>query len=494
MASPTTTRTSRRTARRTRSTATVLALLAGTIGLGMFSGVGAAGAAAPVSQARGQFLSGTIGGRDLSAVASIAGVEAQNFGGSPVVRSNTLQASALNAINLPLTGVLQLPGGNAVRLGAVGQYSRADGDGAASAASGAVGNSGGIGVGSAPGGLPADATIVLPGPSGTALGSIRIALGAVSAAASQGAGGGQTGAYRIASLSLELDSPALAAAARPPVAAISGGAGALQQKFGAAVPGVTVAGLDQLPTAGGLTALSVAGGAVTADLTTGTVHIDIAALLTSLGLDLNQLPANTHLLPYLTRALGTLAPAAAQSALTTLQTRFDSALGGLTFSKAGTPVSGTQLQALDAIRQQAASALSTTATQAAANIGGNAFEPLANALASALDIIVNGRSRSGGTFTQQAVEINLGSGTSGAQLVLASASVGPSTQPARITAAPPATTAAAPAAPQGRSAIKIDAGRAATTRMSPAAETLAGASLLVLAAATWRLFVLRRRA
>ena len=421
MAARTTTSDNRRTTARAGGTVALLAVLAGAIGLG--SGA-AADAATPVSQARGQFLSGTIGGRDLSAIASIAGVDAQNFGGSPVVRSNTLQASALNSINLPLTGVLQLPGGNIVNLGAVGQFSRANGDGSASAASGAIGNSGGIGIGSAPGGLPADATIVLPGPSGSPLGSIRIEVGAVSASATQQAGTtpSQAGGYRIASLAIDLSSPALAGAGR---------------QLRAAVPGVPVKGLGQLPAASGLATLSAAGGAVTADLATGTVRIDVAALLTSVGLDLNRLPANTHLLPYLTRALGTLAPTAAQ----------------------------------------------------------DAFGPLANALSSALDVIVNGQEVTGGTFTQQAVEVNLGSGASGAQLVLASASVGPSgPAPARVTAAP-----AAPAAPtvqQGRSPIKIDAGRADTTSRAaatPAGATVAAVALLVLAGSMWRLVALRRR-
>jgi hypothetical protein len=130
-------------------------------------------------------------------------------------------------------------------------------------------------------------------------------------------------------------------------------------------------------------------------------------------------------------------------------------------------------------------------TTAAGQLAGRVFVPLANQFSSMLDIIVNGQSTSAGTFTQQAVQLNLGSGAAGAKIVLASASVGPGTP----VAATPASTAPAPAQarPAGRSDIKIDAGRADTPSSSGAESWLAVGGVLLVVISAAGLLTLRLR-
>ncbi|UQX88216.1 choice-of-anchor G family protein [Jatrophihabitans telluris] len=424
-----------------------------------------AGAGAVVSQSRGQFLSGVIGGTSLDQVAGIDPVTAVNSGGDSVTHRDTLSVHALmNAVNLPLSGVGQLPGHDAVHLGAVSQFAQANPDGSAHGASGAISNSGGIAVGGSAA-APADASLDLSGMSEASplsrLGNVRLGLGALSAKADQasGAAGAQTGTYQIAGLTLDLSSPALAGVTGPLVDKLSSSLASMAGQLNSAGLGVvTVTGIDRFPSAAdALTSLSLGGGAITGDLKTGTVHIDLAALLKAAGLDLNGLPPNTSLMPYLSRALSASIPTAVSSMLSTLQHRYADAFANLGFSIAGTPIDAGQLKLLTPTLDQVSGSLTKALTDASAQFANTVFLPLASAFAANLDIIVNGQASSGGTFTESAVQLKLGSGATSAQLVLASASVGPSSV---LTDAPaPASTPSAVSNPPvGRSRIKIDAG------------------------------------
>ncbi|MDQ1718542.1 MAG: large repetitive protein [Pseudonocardiales bacterium] len=451
-----------------------------------------ASATAPVSQSRGKFLSGQIGGTSLDNIASIAGEIAQNYGDSPVIKANSLDVSALNnAVNLPLTGVLQLPGGNVMSLGAVRQYARALADGSARGASGAIDNSGGIAAGGQNGSAPSNATADLSGAGGPTaaqtLGNLKLSLGALSAVADQekGVNGAQTGQYRIEDMRLDLTAPGLANLVNPLLTDLTTQLAGLGTQLNGSLGGVvTITGLDTLSNAvDGLTSVELANGAITAGLKTGSIHIDVAKLLQSLGLDLNNLPANTHLLPYLSQALATSLPTATSTLLSSLQTKLTNGTGQLGLKTLGADLNASQLGLASGVLDTLNTNLTQAITAAAGQLAGQVFLPLANQFSSMLDIIVNGQSTNGGTFTEQAVQLNLGSGAAGAQIVLASASVGPGTP----TAATVASTTPAPtqAHPAGRSDIKIDAGRADAPGSSGPESWLAvgGVLLVVISAA-----------
>ncbi|MDQ1732031.1 MAG: large repetitive protein [Pseudonocardiales bacterium] len=454
---------------------------------------------APISQARGTFLSGLIGGKSLNTVVALNGVTAENYGGPTVTKANSLDASAMDdSVQAPLTGVLQLPGGNVLNLGAVNQFAQAAPDGSAGAASGAVTNSGGISAGGQNSDFPADATLDLSGAGGSSvantLGNLTLTTGALAATARQdrGVAGAQRGAYKIAGMTLNLTSPAFASVTGELSTTLTTTLAQLPAQLNTAVPGVVaVPGSAAFPdAAAALTSLNLAGGAITADPATGSLHIDVAALLASLGLDLNNLPPNTHLMPYLANALTTSLPAALNSQLSALQSRYTAAFSGLGFSVAGVPVNAGQLALLTPVLNSLQSSISDALASGSASLANTVIQPLTQALASMVDLIVNGQSVNGGTFTEQALQVDLASGTSGAQLVLASASVGPSSAPAVVGA--PTTPANGASSPlPGRSTIKIDAGRAAVPARSH--QRVAGVGVLLLIASSAGLLAARRR-
>ena len=472
--------------------------VAGTMaaGLALTAGLQSANAApAPTSQATGRFLSGVLGGTNLDTVASIAGEAVQSTGGKSVTKWNSLSVSALdNAITLPLTGALQLPGGNVVTLGAVQQYAQANSDGSAHGASGAVSNSGGISGGGQNGAPPANATIDLAGFGGAAitktLGDVKLSTGALAATADQAKGGtgAQTGKYQIAGLALDLSAPGLAALIKP---LITEGTATLAQfatAFNSLKLPITVTGVSDIPQAAdALTSVSADNGAVTASLTDGTVHVDLAKLLAANGLDINHLPANTHLLPYLAKAFSTALPQAISSVIGTLETKITTAFGNIGFNLGGVPLNAAQLKQATAILDQLRTTLTSALSAGAAQLGSAVFTPLATASEQLLDPVVNVQSTDGGTFTERALQLRLGG--SAVTLNLASASVGPST----IAAVAPAPTTAAPVAPvtsqvKGVSAIKIDAGRAAVSHPGLSPWGGAGVALLLvgLTGLVWR--------
>jgi hypothetical protein len=489
----------RTTWRRTTTRGLGVALTAGILTSSLIAAAPSGASTTPISQARGKFLSGVIGGQSLNAVAALDGVTVENYGGPTVTKANTLDASAMDdAVQAPLTGVLQLPGGNVMSLGAVNQFAQAVADGSAGAASGAVTNSGGISAGGQNSSFPADATLDLSGAGGSSiantLGNLRLTTGALAATARQdpGVAGAQRGAYQIAGMTVDLSSPALASVTGGLITNLTTTLAQLAAQLNTALPGVVaVTGSAAFPdAAAALTSLNLAGGSITADLATGSLHIDVAALLASLGLDLNNLPPNTHLMPYLANALSTSLPAAVNNQLSALQTRYTAAFNGLGFSVAGVPVNAGRLALLAPVLNSLQTNISDALASGSASLANTVFQPLTQALASMVDLIVNGQSVNGGTFTEQALQVDLGSGTSSAQLVLASASVGPSSAPAMDAAPTPAANAAS-SPPPGRSAIKIDAGRAAVPDRPH--RWLAGVGVLLLIASSAGLFTARRR-
>ncbi len=452
-------------------------------------------APAPASQSTGRFLSGSLGATDLDTVAAIEGEAAQSTGGKNVTRYNSLEASALaGAVRLPLTGVLQLPGGNVVSLGAVSQYAQADADGSALGASGAIDNSGGIAVGGQSG-RPADASIDLTGLGGSAvagtLGDLKLSLGALSAQARQAPGshGSQQGRYQLGALTLDLTAPGLAALIGPLITRSGTVIAGLATAFNGAGLPLTVTGIANFPNlVTELSSVSADQGAVTASLPDGRVHIDVARLLAASGLELNHLPPNTDLMPYLAKALATALPAAVTALIDAARAKVTSGFGGLGFSIAGKALDAAQLAQVSAIGTSLQKSLAASFTQVSGQLGTAVFGPLAARLGQLLDIVVNVQSAGGGTFTERAVRLSLGAQ---AVLNLASASVGPSLlAPVRSQVLPTATARPAAAAP--RSAIKIDAGRGPAEPAGSAPLAVLGVLLLVTGAAGGLVLRVRR--
>lgn len=119
------------------------------------------------SSAQGRLLSGTLGGTNLDAVASLNGAVANATASSqPTVEvTNPLSVSALSAITVNLGGVatalssiLTIP--TNVPVGIINQYARAVNDGTSTGASGAIANNGTIQLDTS-GGVPQLATLDL---------------------------------------------------------------------------------------------------------------------------------------------------------------------------------------------------------------------------------------------------------------------------------------------------------------------------------------------
>jgi hypothetical protein len=399
----------------------------------MIPGGGAGASPAPVSQAAGRFLSGEIGGSDLDNLVAVKGESAVNAGGASVTHQHSLSASLLSQQLLNLPDGLQLPGGGVLTLGAANQYAQANPDGSAHGASGAVTNSGAVGLGG--GGAPqSDATLDLASASGLAelLGDVKASVGALAATADQKAGknGAQSGHYELASLKLQLTSPALANA----IKTLSGGS--------AQIPGLsdlisTLAGaglpvnaleavgtnssVDELKKVlASLGDVNFGDGAITGSLTDGSLTIDVAKLIKStLNLDLNNLPPNTHLITYIAEAL----PKALNNGLTQLGEQLTVAFNKLNLTGSPLPVGSSEVaKALKLLLGPLTDALSSGADSLSSTL----FVPMAKQLQQLIDLVVNVQESSQGTFTERALRIDL-IGDPAVRLNLATASVGPGT-------------------------------------------------------------------
>ncbi|WP_166848662.1 choice-of-anchor G family protein, partial [Isoptericola sp. BMS4] len=247
---------------------------AGVLGVATFGGITAA-SAAPTddTEAQGTFLGGTVLGTNLDDIAELEGALAENPSGESL-DTNPLAAEVLNAIEIDLGDGISLLGENSIAsVGTVNQYASATAD-SADAASGAVSDQGAIEVGGSEE-FPANATIGLTELLGDLnlegiISEAELTLGAVSSEAHWPAGGEPTGDYQIASATIDLESPL-----------VGGLLGPVLNLVGALLgDGVGQADVD----------------GVFVDLATGEVSIDLAAVLASQGLDINDLDPDTELL------------------------------------------------------------------------------------------------------------------------------------------------------------------------------------------------------
>ncbi|MFC5679328.1 choice-of-anchor G family protein [Aeromicrobium endophyticum] len=332
----------------------------------------ASGADATKSYSTGRFLTGSIGGTNLDALAQLRGVTAANPG-NPGANKNPLDVTALSTLPINIPGGVDLdlpkflsPSGAA---GAINQYASAESTSKAVGASGAINDSGAAVTTN--GGVPADAKISLAGGPLSSinknLASIDLGLGALSSNTTVDKGN-PTRSYKIAGLNLQAGVPLIAGlvgdistavapldaldditlspeqlcavsgttlnvasttilelipagVARDTIDALlnplvgdditqvdlcdsdSGLVGqilaAINQTALADLVEVQVTGLNNLTT--GLDDLT--GGGVSLDLSEGKITLDLAAILSAAGLNINQLPPNTNLLNYITTDL-----------------------------------------------------------------------------------------------------------------------------------------------------------------------------------------------
>jgi hypothetical protein len=425
--SPAMTATSHRDSRSRQAASVVAGGLVAVLGVAAIasSGGGAAGASTSyTTHASGRYLSGTIGGNSLDTIAGIEGETATNpHGGSRVVHRNSLNAEVLDgATEVPLQNGLQLPGQGVLHLGAVAQYAEADPTGEAIGAAGAIADNGGIGVGGTKG-APSDATLDLSGLGGKNLASLlnlKATIGAISAHAHQASGGHgkQTGNYEIAGLRLELDLPKLADLLKPVLTTVQPLLDTLTTEInnlGNLLPpgAVTVSFPSLSHVLDSLTDVSLLNGGVVVDLKHGKIIVDVEKILQAVGLDLNNLPPNTSLLPYVVDALTKAVPKAisdlASSLVDTITTQV---IDEITVTVAGVDVTGSNSNVANLISTLAGSlggALSTVLT--GLDTFSDQLGPVFAVLNKILEIIVNGQSTSHGVFTEQALLLSIGNGT-----------------------------------------------------------------------------------
>ncbi len=280
----------------------------------------AASAATPTvaSHAEGQFLSGSLAGIDIDAVAALGAAIATNNGSQALQVSRAAWLdNAAQSLQMGTIGGLQTDLGPWLDAGVIQQYAQADRNGASMGASGAIGDDGTIGVGSVGGGAAGDLDLdlnqVLDARYASIITDLRLSLDAVSAQATA-ALTSASGDYRIAGAQLTLTSPAIADLKAKVASALlvvdnslldlSSDGGDLALSVGrvlnplVAVTGSTVdvdvtisnnidAAVQSLLTE------AYGNGAVRFNLQTGTVTIDLEQLM---GGSLNDLPPNTELL------------------------------------------------------------------------------------------------------------------------------------------------------------------------------------------------------
>ncbi len=301
----------------------------------------------------------------------------------------------------------------------------------------------------------------LPGSGGAAaLGGLTASIGAVFARAHTPPGVGVAGdtRYGIGSIDLTLASPALG--------------GVLKQLGQKLVPPTLPSGLPGFPKKAcsfkvqALSPITLAGGAITIDPTTGSISIDLAALLRTLGANLNALPANTDLLAYLLNYLGSangLSAGLQQALAQTFATQKQNFLNCATAvtSKFPPPLDTalkTLLKQLGSGQTQLQDAINGVIAKIGSAGGKHPFAPLVNGLKQALQIGANVQPNGPrGTYASplkatpdqatpvvagqtivRAIEIDFGGGQ-GVDLALANAAAGPSSAPAP----PPAPTTSA---------------------------------------------------
>jgi hypothetical protein len=442
-----------------------LATTVAVAGLTLANGQGAGAATAPNSQSAGNFLDATAGGKPIDQLVQLAFARAQNPGN--VTDQNPLDVKVLNALDLPLTGALQFPQLLGVNLGAVNQVANAQSNGRSWGGAGAVANSGGISIGGDNNAFPANASIDLSPSaiSGAAakpaaatlpsLGEVKVNVGAVAATAQTPVGKGTAGstAYEIAGLDIQAASPLLGSL-------LSGLNGPVSKLL------TTLATLFNLPdtcplSSGQLPSLDLAGGAITLDPVNGALTISLDNLLKLLGLDINNLPANTDVLKYLLDYIGS-PTGLAQAISSTIKSLFDPNVKNsiaYDFVQCAPTAVQSSVKKLFALTGTLSLGLNKILGGLKGTGSTSALDPIATALKGLIDIGMNVQpTGAAGTFTSQlgalpkqgmtpppvpyahvvrAIEVDVLGNT--LDLALANAAAGPSNPATPVTPTTPAT-------------------------------------------------------
>jgi len=491
--------------------------------------------ATPNSQAVGNFLDATLGGKPLDQVAKLKYATAKAPGSTSV--QNPLDVELLSAIDLPLTGALQLPSILGIHLGAVTQKAYANVNGSSYGQAGLLLNQGGVSIGgnNTAADMAGNATIDLTGSgiagsSGSAadaLGGIKVVVGGVSADAITtkfDAAGKSTAStdYQIANLKIVAGSPLLAQL----TSKLAGLTSTLNQLAAGTVGAAAPKGCD-LSAAGIPDSLNLDNGAVILSMKDASITIDLEALLKTLHLDLNNLAPNTDLIGYLLNYLTD--PNGLAAGITGLINGITDPLAacGKAFLN-NIPVLGPILGGLIDTLTQGQATLETTINgllgQLASAAGTDPLKPLADALEKLVDIGVNVQPNgpagpSGFAYTDhlaatakqgtpvvagqtvvRAVEVNVLTGASGSAaagnsglltLALANAAAGPSTPSAAPTSAAPTSHGVSPAAtskaPAGLpTGVNAGLGTHGGTPVAPIVLLIVGLMLAGGGAAAWK--------
>lgn len=444
------------------------------------AGAGVAQAAdKPVSQSKGVFLSGSALGLNLDDLVKLHSAAASNAGDKAVVKQlNPLGVSLLGSLDVPLgTGLNLLKGNGLLQLGAVNQAAIAKKDGSAVGASGAVTDSGAIAVGGNENVPASTAKLDLGALLGSTLGTdlvgglvdLDLSVGAISASANQAKGenGKQTGDYRIADLKLELQSPLLSGllgtlnlgGLQGQLNGLETGLltdglldGLLDDVLGGLLGGLLGNGETRSADVVGIPVLSdivadqdltLGSGAVTVNLSNGKITVDVEALLKQLGLDLNNLPPNTELVSKILNAVVDNVGDLVKDAVNDLLDDITNAVENITVQVTST-VGGVDsllapvTQIVDRVQELLDPILDTVLNPVQdllSDVAGPLLDPIFDALEDVLSIRVNVQNKSGGAFTQRAIQIRVlpdgagvttaAAGDSLATVNLASATVGP---------------------------------------------------------------------
>jgi hypothetical protein len=411
-----------------------------------------------VSQAQGYFLSGNVASlslKDLLPTASA--VNKSHDTTSSVVDTQlgiNLGSFGLPSVPLPgLSGVNLFGSGGVLDVGVLNEYARAKGDGSSYGASGAVTSTGAIGSGTPNQNATIDLSKLLGGSIVGTVADLNVQVGALAAAATQNAAGATSGDYKIANLVVNLQSPALATILTTldgVLTTVDTTLGTLPVVGGLAVPGVSLTNLPDLTAVLGTFNNSLLDGSdgISIDPATGTIAINVSSLV-----NLNNLPPNTNLVPYILGALDGLVSGALTNLTTGVQAQLTKVIGSTLL---GVPLLPLVQPVLDAalgavitpLVTTATGALSGAATGQAALLDAGTGGLIGDILNGVLDLVANVQQTAGAIFTERALSVGLAlpvlagnalTATDLALVNLASASVGPNAGVAAL--APPVITA-----------------------------------------------------
>lgn len=341
-----------------------------------------------VSQGTGRLVQTSLLGTDiLDAVVALRGANAVNTDASgDVIVDQPLDAEAIAGLIALQAGSTNLFGDNGIiQLGAVGQYARANDDGSSSAFSGAVSAAPSlIGVGtvtpSSVGDPSAENSASITVGGADALAGLQVNIGTLAASALNTTDGTQTGQYVVADVGVVVNGTL-----------VSGVLNTLNPAIDTLLAAATVAGLD-----------------LDNPFASGTVTLTEDDLLAAAGVaDINELAPGTDLLSFVPAAVVTRISDGVNGILDAVQDRVDDlGLGGVVLGAALGVAQGVIVPVLDGL---------------ADSLEG----PLGDAITALAQLQVNVQSTDGGTFTQTALRVGLGTAGAIATVDLATASVGP---------------------------------------------------------------------